>query len=86
MRFSSVEMMIIINITTSIDYTSTDDFEYNIQVTADLLFMMDQSLEDLELSLEDLVDKSIAINITNDIGYDVTEYQTLCKYIKCNCI
>ena len=75
-----------INITTSIDYTSTDDFEYNIQVTADLLFIMDQSLVDLELSLEDLINESIAINITNDIGHDVTEYQILCKYIKCNCI
>ena len=75
-----------INITTSIDYTSTDDFEYNIQVIAGLLFVRDQSLEDLELSLEDLVDKLIAVNITNDIGYDVTEYRTLRKYIKCNCI
>ena len=47
---------------------------------------MDQSLENLELSLEDLVDKLFAINITNDISYDVTEYRTLCKYIKYNCI
>ena len=72
-----------INITTSIVYTSTDDFEYNIQVIADLLFISDQSLEDLELSLEDLINESIAINITNDIGHDVTEYQVLCKNIKC---
>ena len=61
-----------INITTSINYTSTDDFEYSIQVTADLLLEMDQSLEDL-------LNELIAINITNDIGHDVTEYQILSK-------
>ena len=35
----------------------------------------------MDQSLEDLLNESIAINITNDIGYDVTEYQILSKCV-----
>ena len=37
----------------------------------------------MDQSLEDLLNESIAINITNDIGHDVTEYQILSKCFVC---